>query len=83
MEKKPDGQFSSRDIGSNIVSKGFGIVMVILYIALGITIIFRAVDIGTVPQDYARIFGIMLLFYGAFRGYKLYRRYFSDSESES
>jgi hypothetical protein len=83
VEKKPDGQFSSRDIGSNIVSKGFGIVMVILYVFLGITIIFKAVDIGSIPQNYARVFGVMLILYGIFRGYKLYSRYFSKSESES
>jgi hypothetical protein len=60
-----------------IVSMSFGIVMVVLYIALGTTIIFKATQIPNVPPSYAQIFGIMLIFYGIFRGYKVYRKYTS------
>jgi hypothetical protein len=83
VEDRREERKKSRNNGINVINKGFGIVMVILYIVLGITIIFRAVDIGTIPQDYARAFGVMLLFYGMFRGYKLYRRYYSGPESET
>jgi hypothetical protein len=60
-----------------IVSMSFGIVMVVLYITLGTTIIFKAAHIPNIPPAYAQIFGIMLIFYGIFRGYKVYRNHTS------
>jgi len=56
-------------------SKGFGIVMVVLYIALGTTIIFRA-PLMNVRREYAVGFGVLMIAFGLFRGYQYYRRYF-------
>jgi hypothetical protein len=52
----------------------FAIVMVVLYIALGTTIIFKAAQIPNVPPLYAQIFGFVLILYGIFRGYNVYRK---------
>jgi hypothetical protein len=62
---------------SNFVAKCFGIIMVVLYIALGTTIIIKADDQETFPPNYAVIFGVTLILYGFFRAYKVYRNYFS------
>jgi len=67
---------------TELVGKIFGTVMVVLYIALGTTIIFKAADIQMIPEGYAKAFGAVLILYGVYRAYKLYRRYYS-SESES
>jgi hypothetical protein len=58
---------------------GFGIVMVVLYVGLGTTIIFKAARIPNVPPLYAQLFGIFLIFYGLFRGYNVYRKYFGNT----
>jgi hypothetical protein len=64
------------------VSISLAIVMVVLYMGLGTTIIFNAAQVPNVPPLYAQIFGVLLIVYGIFRGLNLYRRYFSDYESE-
>jgi hypothetical protein len=61
-----------------IVSMSFGIIMVVLYITLGTTIIFNAAQIPNFPPSYAQVFGVMLIFYGIFRGYKVYRKHTSQ-----
>ena len=60
---------------ADAIGKGFGIIMVVLYFILGTTFIFFAPE--RIPREYAVIFGIILYFYGMFRGYKYYRKYFS------
>ncbi len=50
--------------------------MVVLYIALGTTIIFRPPWMKNIPEQPARILGITLILYGLFRAWKVYRRYF-------
>jgi hypothetical protein len=74
LEEKHERQ---RPAIPGIVSMSFGIIMVVLYITLGTTIIFKAAQIPNIPQSYAQIFGVMLIFYGAFRGYKVYRKHTS------
>ena len=69
-------QEPSRTIGKDIVSKSFGILMVVLYFILGTTIIFRAPQMRNIPERYAIGFGVFLILYGIFRAYKLYRKYF-------
>ncbi|HEY0655178.1 MAG TPA: hypothetical protein VGD65_18715 [Chryseosolibacter sp.] len=64
------------------VSKVFGIIMVVLYFVIGTTIIFKAPELRDIPEPYALIFGIFLIFYGFIRAYKVYRKYFSSSEEE-
>jgi len=43
---------------------------------IGTTIIFKAHDFRSFPYHYAVIFGILLILYGFFRAYKLYRKYY-------
>lgn len=50
--------------------------MVVLYFVLGTTIIFRAPAMRNIPERYAIAFGVLLIAYGFYRAYKLYRRYF-------
>ena len=50
--------------------------MVVLYFVLGTTIIFRAPTMRNIPERYAIAFGVLLIAYGFYRAYKLYRRYF-------
>lgn len=50
--------------------------MVVLYIVLGTTIIFRAPLMRNIPEHYARAFGVLLILYGIYRAYQLYRRFF-------
>jgi hypothetical protein len=64
---------------ADLVSKCFGILMVVLYFIIGTTIIFRAPEMRNIPQHYAIIFGILLILYGIFRAYKLYQKYFSKA----
>ncbi len=56
------------------VSKVFGIIMVVLYITLGTTIIFKAHLMTNIPEPTARTFGVILILYGLFRAYKIFRR---------
>ena len=51
----------------------FKIVMSLVYIAIGLTIIFRPEGITKlVPQPFTPILGILVVFYGCFRGYRAY-----------
>lgn len=62
---------------SGVVTKAFGILMVVLYIVIGTTIIFKApVMMPRVKESYAIIFGVALVLYGLYRGYKYYQKYF-------
>jgi hypothetical protein len=69
-----------KPVMADIVYMSVGIVMVVLYVTLGTTIIFKAAQIPNVPPAYAQIFGFMLIFYGIFRGYKVYRKHVSKTE---
>jgi hypothetical protein len=73
LEQEPD---RSKLPLADLVSKSFGILMVVLYFVLGTTIIFRSSSMRNIPQEYAVGFGILLILYGIYRAYKLYRRYF-------
>jgi hypothetical protein len=63
---------------AELVAKCFGIIMVVLYIVIGTTIIFKAPRMQNIPEHYAIGFGVLLILYGFFRAYKVYRKYFSD-----
>lgn len=56
--------------------------MVVLYIGLGTTIIFKAAQVPNIPTLYAQIFGVLLIVYGIFRGYMAYQKYSSGSNPE-
>ncbi|MBT1704942.1 hypothetical protein [Chryseosolibacter indicus] len=65
---------------SDLIAKSFGAIMVVLYVVIGTTIIFKAQEIRNVPETYAKVIGTLLILYGLYRGYKLYRKYFSNPE---
>ena len=51
----------------------FKIVMSLVYIAIGLTIIFRPEGIvKIIPQPYTPVLGALVIFYGLFRGYRAY-----------
>jgi hypothetical protein len=50
--------------------------MVVLYIVLGTTIIFRAHLMQNIRPEYAIGFGVLLIIFGVYRGYQYYRKYF-------
>jgi hypothetical protein len=67
---------------SDLVAKSFGLIMVVLYFVIGTTIIIKAPDMRDIPEPYALIFGLFLIFYGFIRAYKLYRKHFSVPDEE-
>jgi hypothetical protein len=62
------------------VSKIFGFIMVVLYLVLGTTIILQAHRMSNIPENTARMFGVVLILYGLFRAYKVYLRYFKQQD---
>jgi hypothetical protein len=58
---------------AGLVKKGIGILMVVLYIVFGTTIIFRASEIQNLPTHYGIIMGVVLILYGLYRGYRLFK----------
>jgi hypothetical protein len=65
-----------------VVSISLAIVMVVLYVGLGTTIIFSAAQVPNVPPLYAQIFGVLLIVYGLFRGRNVYRKHFTNDDSD-
>ena len=65
-----------------LIARSFGVIMVVLYFVIGTTIIIKAPEMREIPEPYALIFGVFLIFYGFIRAYKVYRKYFSVSEEE-
>ena len=58
------------------VMKYFGILMALVYVAAGIAVLLQSHDLFNIPPLYAVPLGISLIGYGAFRGYRLYQKYF-------
>lgn len=79
MKLKPEGQ---RQAVAQFVAKCFGIVMVVLYIAIGTTIIFKSPELDNVPRNYSIVFGVLLILYGLFRALKVYRNHFERSSEQ-
>ncbi len=63
---------------ASLVARIFGLIMVVLYIALGTTIIIKSSQQALVEPKYAVIFGSVLILYGFFRAFKVYRTYYSE-----
>lgn len=63
------------------VMKYFGIVMALLYVAAGITLLLQSHRLFEIPVQYAMPLGIGLIGYGAFRGYRLYHKYFQKEST--
>lgn len=62
-----------------IVMKYLGILMALIYVATGITVVYRSRELFNIPQPYVVPLGIGLISYGLFRGYRLYNKYFKKS----
>lgn len=56
--------------------KYMGILMAVLYLVLGVIVLEGTNRLFNLPRNYALIFGIMLIGYGVFRGYRIYQKYF-------
>jgi len=57
-------------------------IMVVLYIAMGATIIFIANDQAAFPKKNVVIVGVAMILYGLFRAYRIYRNHFLRSNDE-
>ena len=62
-----------------IVMKYLGILMALIYVATGITVVYRSRELFNIPQPYVVPLGIGMISYGLFRGYRLYNKYFKKS----
>jgi hypothetical protein len=61
------------------ISKISGFIMVVLYLVIGTTIIFKAPQMPEGREKFALIFGSFMILYGMYRGYRHYRKYFGNS----
>ncbi len=51
----------------------FKMLMSLVYIAIGLTLIFKSAEVkDVIPAPYAPIVGILAIAYGLFRGYRAY-----------
>jgi len=62
-----------------IVMKYLGILMAMIYVTVGITVLYRSRELFNIPDPYIMPLGIGLMSYGSFRGYRLYQKYFKKS----
>jgi hypothetical protein len=58
------------------VMKYMGLVMAVLYLTLGVIVLNGSNRLFNLPRSYALIFGITLILYGLFRGYRIYQKHF-------
>jgi hypothetical protein len=60
------------------IMKYMGIIMALLYLVLGVAVITSSNGLFNLPEPYAKIFGSILILYGAFRSFRIYQKYFRD-----
>ena len=65
-----------KEPGLQVVMKYFEMLMSLLYVALGIGILSKSDALALLPKKIAIPLGCILIAYGLFRGYRVYRRYF-------
>jgi len=58
--------------------KYFGAFMALTYVAAGIFLLLKANTFLDMPNYYSVPLGILLTFYGGFRGYRVYKKYFEN-----
>jgi len=61
----------------NLVMKYFGIIMALVYVIVGVLVIMHSSTLFNIPSPYSLPIGLMLVAYGAFRGYRVYTKYFN------
>jgi len=63
----------------NRTMKLFGVIMVLVYIAVGIALITNPGGIFNMPAQFSIPAGGLLIVYGCFRGFRLYQDYFKSN----
>jgi hypothetical protein len=56
--------------------KYFAAMMALVYVAAGVVLLLQSNRLFNMPYHYSMTVGSMLIFYGTFRGYRVYRKYF-------
>jgi hypothetical protein len=59
-----------------VILKYFQGFMAIVYVLLGIAILWRSEQLFHIPESYSIPLGIILIAYGIIRGYRVYQRNF-------
>jgi hypothetical protein len=63
----------------DLVIRSFGIVIALVYVGLGILILWRSTELfPNLPTKYKLPAGSLLIVYGLFRGYRVYQKVFND-----
>jgi len=52
----------------------FGIIMALFYVAAGIAVLLQPPGHLNIPKQYLQPLGIILIAYGAFRGYNIFKK---------
>jgi hypothetical protein len=73
MKTKSDESTSS---GFSMIMKCIEMIMSIVYVTVGALVIWRAVELFHIPNQYSLPLGSMLIAYGLFRTYRVYQKYF-------
>lgn len=55
--------------------KYLGMAMAFIYVGAGIAVLLRGGDALRIPHNYTIFLGIVLIAYGAYRGYSSYKNY--------
>jgi len=64
----------------DLVIRSFGIVIALVYVGLGILILWRSDELfPNVPPKYALSAGGLLIVYGLFRSYRVFRKVFNNN----
>jgi hypothetical protein len=56
--------------------KYMGAMMAALYVILGVVVLEGNSRLFSLPRTYSLIFGVVLVVYGIFRGYRIYQKHF-------
>jgi len=64
----------------DLVIRSFGIVVALVYVGLGILILWRSAELfPNLPKKYALPAGSLLIVYGLFRVYRVYQKVFNNN----
>lgn len=74
MRPRPDGYKPAAPFETAM--KLLGLTMAVVYVLLGIAVAWRADEMFSIPPSYTLLLGVIMIAYGLFRGYGVYRRYF-------
>ncbi|AYB32918.1 hypothetical protein D4L85_21080 [Chryseolinea soli] len=74
MRPRPDDYRSAAPFETAM--KLLGMTMAVVYVALGVAVAWRADKMFNIPPSYTLLLGSIMIAYGLFRGYGVYRKYF-------